>query len=548
MCNAERVSIQLAAGKVLGCKAYLPNGSSYNYFKGIPYAKPPVGNLRFKPPEPLSQFDSEVLDCSYERNACFSCTQFPPLVAVGEDCLYANVFTPGCGGSLPVMVCIHGGGFASGTGDASIYGPRHLLQHGVVVVTFNYRIGPFGFLCLPEKGVHGNMGLKDQRLLLKWVHENIAKFGGDPSNVTLFGISAGGASVHLHYLTESSRKYFHRAICQSGVAFNVWVEQHDAESKAIQLAKCLGCSDEGVDRVYETLMNASAFDINASSEDCVSSQDMRVFRIFGFTPVVESTSSVEPFLTESYIDLLCKPDMTNIPIMMGVTSNEGISFLLFQLIVPCIDDPKWFVPPQLQIQEHQMTAAGEEVRRFYMGDSDASQESTQSLADFISDCTFVIPAIVASELHARYQHKAPQFFYRFSFEGRLNVLKLILPNVPDFSGACHGAELPFLHDSTYFEAPNFLENSPELKIREAICQLWTSFARTGIPASERNELVIAWDSVERIDCRKENFQLDALDLGNEIRMISKPFADRIAFWKKLFKKYNCDYLNHRALR
>lgn len=110
------------------------------------------------------------------------------------------------------MVWIHGGGFVSGSAQSTMYNPKHLVQEGVIVVTVNYRLGPLGFLCLPSVGIYGNMGLKDQRMAFRWVSENIATFGGNPKNVTIFGQSAGGASVHLHYLSEKSRKYFHKVI------------------------------------------------------------------------------------------------------------------------------------------------------------------------------------------------------------------------------------------------------------------------------------------------------------------------------------------------
>lgn len=103
------------------------------------------------------------------------------------------------------MVWIHGGGFVSGSAQSTMYNPKHLVQEGVIVVTVNYRLGPLGFLCLPSAGIYGNMGLKDQRMAFRWVSENIATFGGDAKNVTIFGQSAGGASVHLHYLSEKSR-------------------------------------------------------------------------------------------------------------------------------------------------------------------------------------------------------------------------------------------------------------------------------------------------------------------------------------------------------
>uniref|UniRef100_A0A8W7P0T7 Carboxylic ester hydrolase n=1 Tax=Anopheles coluzzii TaxID=1518534 RepID=A0A8W7P0T7_ANOCL len=196
---ADAVELDVVAGKIVGRRKPLPNGSEYYSYQGIPYAKPPVGELRFKPPVPLDEFDEQPLQCGSERGHCLAIMALPEGPAGVEDCLYLNVYTTsGPGDALgmlkPVMVWIHGGGYYTGSGNTDFFGPDYLLQHGVVLVTLNYRLGPLGFLALPSVGIHGNQGLKDQQLALRWVQENIARFGGDPSNVTLFGESAGSAS------------------------------------------------------------------------------------------------------------------------------------------------------------------------------------------------------------------------------------------------------------------------------------------------------------------------------------------------------------------
>lgn len=212
---AERAPVvQIKPGRISGTKRTLPNGNSWYCYKGIPYAEPPVGSLRFKPPVPLENFRGQLLDCSSERNVSLSNSYIPPDSVGSEDCLFLNVYTTVGSGKgsitakLPVMVWIHGGAFCSGSGDSSIYNPEYLVQEGVVVVTINYRLGPLGFLYLPAVDIYGNMGLKDQRLALKWVRDNITSFGGDRDNVTLFGESAGGVSVHLHCLSDDPVKHF----------------------------------------------------------------------------------------------------------------------------------------------------------------------------------------------------------------------------------------------------------------------------------------------------------------------------------------------------
>lgn len=165
-----------------------------------------------QPPQHLEKLPSGIFNCSQDGPGCFTVDNYLPNDRMSESCLNLNVYTPALpdhsgkpNSKLPVMVWIHGGGFVGGSAQSSMYNPKYLVQEEVVVVTVNYRLGPLGFLCLPSVGIYGNMGLKDQRMAFRWVRENISCFGGDPNNVTIFGQSAGAASVHLHYLSEPSR-------------------------------------------------------------------------------------------------------------------------------------------------------------------------------------------------------------------------------------------------------------------------------------------------------------------------------------------------------
>lgn len=190
-------------------------------FRGIPYAKPPVGELRFAPPEPAEGWEA-TLDATEFGNDCpQSGSAFNSFVdSLNEDCLYLNVYTPAEGENHPVLVWIHGGAFVTGSGGAS-YEPGRLVDQGVIVVTLNYRLGALGFV--PVNGLpdgNGHFGLMDQQLALQWVQDNIAQFGGDTGNVTLFGESAGGHSVLSQMVSAGaetgSEGLFHKAIVQSG--------------------------------------------------------------------------------------------------------------------------------------------------------------------------------------------------------------------------------------------------------------------------------------------------------------------------------------------
>ncbi|MGT2501806.1 carboxylesterase/lipase family protein [Bradyrhizobium guangxiense] len=207
-------------------------------FKGLAYAAPPVGALRWRPPQPTPE--SSEMQTAYTYGA--PCLQ-PALVETSEDCLTLNVFRPfGVDGPLPVMMFIHGGGFVSGTASAPLFDGARLAQAGVIVVTANYRLGALGWLAdpaLPEGG-SGNYGLMDLIAALHWVHDNIAAFGGDPGNVTLFGRDAGATSIALLMLSAQARGLFHKAILQSIPARTQLRSAQEAETAGRQFVAALG--------------------------------------------------------------------------------------------------------------------------------------------------------------------------------------------------------------------------------------------------------------------------------------------------------------------
>jgi para-nitrobenzyl esterase len=217
-------------------------------FKGIPYAAPPVGDLRWRPPQPVTPW-REPRDASKPGSQCAQAPIFEFPGSDGEDCLYLNVFTPPrAHGHLPVMVWIHGGFFAFGSGG--LYDGRKLAAEGdVIVVTFNYRIGALGFLALPgltgesPGSQSGNYGLQDQQTALRWVQRNIAAFGGDSSNVTLFGESTGAVSVCAQLVSPDTVGLFHHAIGQSSACTSPLATAAEAERGGTEFAAKFGCTD-----------------------------------------------------------------------------------------------------------------------------------------------------------------------------------------------------------------------------------------------------------------------------------------------------------------
>jgi para-nitrobenzyl esterase len=206
--------VKIEDGKITGVPA--GKDSNVTVYKGIPYAAPPVGQLRWKPPQPVETWQG-VRAMEEFGNRCLQPKGWGSKEGMSEDCLYLNIWTPAKSEDekLPVMFWIHGGGFTGGSGDLD---GRPLAERGVVLVSINYRLGPLGFFAHPllseesEKGVSGNYGILDMICALKWVQKNIGQFGGDKDNVTIFGESAGGAAVYILCSSELTRGLFHKAI------------------------------------------------------------------------------------------------------------------------------------------------------------------------------------------------------------------------------------------------------------------------------------------------------------------------------------------------
>ena len=189
----------------------------YTAFKGIPYAEPPINELRFLPPVPVKPW-FEVKDGSHFGQNCIQFATNGEIIG-DEDCLFLNIYTPFAYQNestlLPVMVSIPFGGFTKGHGEDHVYGPDFLIEQDVIVVTFNHRLSVLGFMSLGTPEYSGNMGLKDQQLTLKWIRDNIEYFGGDKDKVTIFGLSSGSLAAHTHVLAESSKGLFQRTIQMS---------------------------------------------------------------------------------------------------------------------------------------------------------------------------------------------------------------------------------------------------------------------------------------------------------------------------------------------
>ncbi|KAG5320866.1 EST6 protein, partial [Acromyrmex heyeri] len=418
-----------------GLKGYYKvsqNGRKYEAYEGIPYALPPIGKLRFKPPRPIPAWIGELSATKF-GSACIQYDhkpEYPPEKVVGaEDCLYLNVYVPvrekeGSKLPLPVLFWIHGGAFQFGSG--MLYSAKYLMDSDVILVTINYRLGPMGFLSTEDEIVPGNMGLKDQSMALRWVSQNIEWFGGDPNKVTLVGLSAGGASVHYHYLSQMSAGLFQGGISFSGTAFDCWTQAENSKEKAKKLSALMGCPTTSSRDMIRCLRHRpSRAMVQATSE--FMSFFYNPFSPYG--PVVEKFGDEAPFIDRTPVEIINSGDVQDIPWVTGVTSEEGLypvaEFISddeslkqlndnWDILGPNFLDFNYTIPKEKHVEIARL------IKEHYFGTKSIDRQSVKELIQMASDRFFVVDGEKAARMQAKVNQN-PVWFHYFNYRGEQSL-------------------------------------------------------------------------------------------------------------------------------
>ncbi|KAM9514263.1 LOW QUALITY PROTEIN: acetylcholinesterase-like [Guaruba guarouba] len=481
--SSAELLVQTAEGPVRGSR--VPAGAlRAAAFLGIPYAEPPLGPLRFRPPVPARPW-TRPLDATAHRSVCFQPvdTMFPgfggsemwnPNREMSEDCLYLNVWTPSPRPShpVPVLVWIYGGGFYSGAASLDVYDGRFLAaSEALVVVSMNYRVGALGFLALPgHPEAPGNAGLLDQRLALRWVQRNAAAFGGDPAAVTLFGESAGAASVGIHLLSPNSRPLFRRAVLQSGSPNGPWATIGAAEGRrrAAALGAALGCGGGGTDAALLQCLRERAPRELAEREAAALPQQS-VFR-FAFVPVVDGD-----VVADSPEALLAEGGAPGAEVLLGAVRDEGTYFLVYG--VPgfgkdnesLISREEFLGGLRLGVpQGNEVVAAAVELQYTDWEDPEDPVKNREALGAVVGDHNVVCPLMHFAQ---RWAERGGRVF-AYLFEHRASTLLW-----PPWMGVPHGYEIEFVFGQPLRAELNYTEEEKGLSRR--MMRYWGNFARTG---------------------------------------------------------------------
>lgn len=486
-------------------------------FKGIPYAKPPLGELRFKRPQAVESWQGSFQADNFGAAAIQEINPLNPLPTTAEDCLSLNIWVPeGVGKRLPVMIWLHGGSFTSGAGSMAQYDGHLLAKRGqAIIVNLNYRLGALGFAhfdAITDGKADSNLGLRDQILGIQWVKDNIEAFGGNPDNITLFGESAGAMSIACLLASPQAEGLFQKAIVQSGSADHV-LKRAEADKTVDTLLQALE-----IKHPKQELWQKSAKDILRAQRKC---QTLLVNRgdhennipLYGMTLIPMFGDDVLP---QAPIKLMRQGTGSKIPLIIGTTAREWEMFLrltptgqsLYEGKLKNIDENG-----VIKMFNRSLPEKGTEAYQFYKSISQYGNSSSDLLglfSDFETDRSFAIPSLRI--LQARERHTNDSYHYLFAWDKGI-------------FGACHGVDIPFVFGATESGfGKMFCGGGAEAAaLADKVQDAWLAFAKHGHPECESLGL---WPNFS-----SESQASMVLDQTTQIK--NQALAQQDRFWQSL---------------
>ena len=469
-------------------------------FEGIPYAAPPVGPLRWASPQPAAQWEG-VRPARTPGNRCAQAQGLIDEASNTEDCLYLNVTTPRHTAALPlpVMVWIHGNGYISGAG--SLYHAEQLASTGkVIVVSLNYRLGIFGFLAHPAldhgkaRHLSGNFGLEDQQAALRWVQRNAAAFGGDPSNVTIFGESAGGTSVCSHMAAPSSAGLFDKAILQSAQCTGdnwspgppTWFPRPRAEREqhGLDVAAELGCPD------------------TRTAAACLRAKPVQELAKWSDDGIGSGPTTGRGLLPRSPQRAFATGHFNRVPLIHGTTRDEH------HLFTAAIETATGQQTTEASYQEqmHTLFKPADATRILARYPSRHFHSPGEALSTVVTDWAWGCPALARDRTLSAH---VPVYAYEFADKRAPWFTTLPQPNFP--TGAFHGGELQYLFQDEQLPGPQTVD---QRRLAAQMIRYWSQFAYTGNPNRSGQPLWRPFQTNEHVQSLAPN-TIGSADLTRE---------------------------------
>uniref|UniRef100_A0AAG5DH82 Carboxylic ester hydrolase n=1 Tax=Anopheles atroparvus TaxID=41427 RepID=A0AAG5DH82_ANOAO len=498
--NLPRVCIE--DGCMRGSWMRSVGGERFEAFFGIPFAKPPIGELRFANPVPNDRWAEDELDATgwFPKPPCVQVNLFIPgrEVEGKEDCLYLNVYRPekkhieinGTAAlKLPTVVYIHGGGYFAGYNSPLVAGAEKLMDHPVILVTITYRLGAFGFLSTGDEAASGNFGLKDQRLALRWVHRNIRAFGGDPRLVTIMGHSAGGASVQLQMMHLANEGLFQRAISMSGSVLAPWsMPPVNPEQVARLQAALVGIKNAKTMSTSKLVKALRAIDADRIASSITNGSP---FPVFVYGPTVEKATVEDAFLIASPQKLWSQGAYLPVPWLTGMLPNDGF---IFSAPLLNLTTQTRLAKASLQLEAillyalrgtNNPNALALLKERFFSNCNETFKRYHITLfLQLINEVDFYYPLILSVKQQLQYskESRAPIYLYKFNYKGQFSYSSVYVTGdnttlSRDF-GIVHGDELIYIFRTPAL-FPDFQPGSPDAQVSQRLNKFLVYFARTG---------------------------------------------------------------------
>ncbi|XP_074657382.1 neuroligin-4, Y-linked-like [Tubulanus polymorphus] len=546
-CTSEYAVIETRFGQIRGSRTTKKYGigevtETVDIFLGVPYAQPPVDELRFENPERCRPW-TQVLDATKLPRRCPQLLNPDLEDDRSEDCLYVNIYSPfqidRPNARYPVMLYIHGGSYSGGAGGD--YDGHVLAQYGVVVITLNYRLGVLGFLTTGDKNMAGNYGLSDQIFALKWIQENIYAFRGDRNQVTIFGNSAGGASVGLLTISPMSKGLFHRAIIESGAMNSFWAvhkESTDLSSYFYEVANIVDCKHDEM----------------AEIKRCLKTTPWIKFFEHRFPRITPSATDLKPWIDghvlPSSVDMLLKGGLFNkVPVMAGTTKHEwakNMGWFLEDFDHDLNDFSKGFDRTTYELAIEYVTTVRFEWPRDLVDvilfeytnwtQPNNPMSNREQYIQFFTDVSMVAPTVQMSEHFAR--HRTPLYFYTFDYirEATIPVDAPLHehPRIWAYNYSYHESELNYVFGAPF--SSNVIRNlwvlgnftAADRLVSKRMMKLWTNFAKYSNPTADSRFIE---------DIKWEQFKPRTSDHlvieGSTCRMDQHLRLHWVTFWNRL---------------
>ena len=492
--DSSHLVVQTKQGKVRGTV-----DQNISVWRGIRYAKAPMGDLRFRAPQPVDSWTDVKETTTYGFDAPQIKNRLASDGPSAEDCLFLNIWSPAADGKKrPVMFWIHGGGFVIGSGSNPLYDGKNLANKGdVVVVTINYRLGPLGFLYFKDAGANklgfeNNLGIRDQIAALQWVKENIAAFGGDPGQVTIFGESAGGTSVETLLAAHAAKGLFKGAIAESGPPALVW-NPEVANTFTQKFFSILGIHPDSLQALKKVPVDTMIEAAETLLRYMVANTNYKVF-----TPTIDGD-----VLTTDIFKCM-KPDPeSNVALMLGTNMNESTMFASRKLKMA----PRNSKELEKYFDDVAKDSKGKVTSAY------AGYPKKKAVLDILTDAVFRIPNIRLAECRSQF---APVYMYRFEWSSFL----LNASGLKSF----HGLEIPFVFGNSGGRIGKILKLIATKKLIARLSgemqQSWINFARYGNPNGIGTETWKRYNTTER----------PTMIFNKESKLAQDPDAKQRAAW------------------